>query len=96
MLGLVRNLRFLAYLSVIVGTIVVNEKVLRFEISVNDTPRVAEIDAIDELKQEQFDLPRSNCGFFGTQISLEIMLSILKDQMQLLLQRNIEDVFETV
>jgi hypothetical protein len=38
------------------NTIFVNKKVLRFEISVDDSSGVAEVDTIDQLEHEKFDL----------------------------------------
>lgn len=66
---------------------------MRLEIPMDNSSGVAEIDAIDELVQDKFDLSLSYCSFVGTQIFFEIMLGVLKNKMELFLERKVYDVF---
>ena len=61
----------------------------------DDSSGVAEVDAVDELVQNELDLPRSDGGLVGTQVFFEIVLSVFKHQVELLLHREVNDVPET-
>ena len=54
--------------------IFINQKVLRFKVSVDDSSRVTVIYSIDELEHEELNLVRSNGSLVLGHILLEIIV----------------------
>ena len=57
----------------------VDEEILGLEISVDDPPGVAVVDAIAELVEEELDLVLAHGVFVLTEVFLEVVLDELKD-----------------
>lgn len=57
--------QFLGYLNGGSSTIAVYKKVLWFEISVYDASRVTEVDSVDELIHDEFDLLGCDSSLIG-------------------------------
>ena len=77
------------------STISVDEEILRLEVTMDDTSGVAKVDAIDQLKHDQANLLLRNGVFVLREVLLEVMLSILEDQVQLLLVGKVKHVEKT-
>jgi hypothetical protein len=56
------------------GSLSVDEKILRFEVSVNDSAGVAVVDAVAELIKEEFDLVGGHGVFVLAQVFLHVVL----------------------
>ena len=61
------------------GTIAINEEILWFEVSVDDSSGVTEVDAIDELVHEQFDLLFGDGVLVLGEEAFEVMFGIFKN-----------------
>ncbi len=75
-------------------TIFVNEEILGFQISVNDSSRMAEINSIDQLEHKKFDLITRDIGWVKFQIFLEVIICELKNQMKLFFIGDVNDIHE--
>jgi hypothetical protein len=75
--------------------VLVDEEVLRFEVAVDDAARVAEVDAVDQLEHDQPDLVLSDRVLVHRQVFLEVALSELEHQVQLLLAGGVDHVHQT-
>jgi len=53
---------------------------------------VAEIDPIDELEHNESYLLLRDCVFVCAQVFFEVLLSILKDQLQLFFNWRVDDI----
>jgi len=58
----------------------------------NDPTRVAEIDSIDELKHKELNLMRGDGGFIVRQIFFKVIIGKLKDEMEFLFIRMINNL----
>ena len=69
---------------------VVDEEILRLEIAVEDSVRVAEVDALEELVHEGFDGDGRQCSSIslGVHVLLQILIHVFKDQHELVLGMN--------
>lgn len=76
-------------------SLTIDEKVLRFEVSVDDASGVAVVDAVDELEEEELDLVRGHGVLVLTQIFLHVVLHDFKDQVKLLLAGDVNHLFES-
>ena len=76
-----------------IDTWAVNENILGFEVSMNNSSWVAEIDPVDKLEHYEPYLLLRNGVFIRGQIFFEILLSILKHQMQLFFDWEVNNVY---
>ena len=60
-------------------TIFIDKKILRFEVSVNDSSGVAEVDTIDQLEHEELDLVIGDIGRVELEIFFEIVVGEFKN-----------------
>jgi hypothetical protein len=69
---------------------VVDEEILRLEIAVEDSVRVAEVDALEELVHEGFDGDGGQCSSIslGIHVLLQVLIHIFEDQHELVLGMN--------
>lgn len=75
-------------------TIFVNEKILRFQISVDDSSRMAEVNSVDQLEHKKFDLIAGDVRWVKLEIFFKVIIGELKDQVKLFVIRNVNDVHE--
>jgi hypothetical protein len=69
---------------------VVDEEILRLEIAVEDSVRVAEVDALEELVHEGFDGDGGQCSSISLSVHvlLQILIHVFEDQHELVLSVN--------
>lgn len=60
----------------------------------DDSSGVAEVDAIDELEHEEFDLITGDVGRVDFEIFFEIIVGKLKDEVELFFGRAVNDIHE--
>ena len=75
--------------------VLVDQKVLRLEVAVDDAAGVAEIDAVDQLEHNEADLVLRDRVFVLREVFFEVVLRVLEHQVQLLLAGQVDDVHET-
>jgi hypothetical protein len=71
-----------------------DKDILWLKVSMEDSLRVAVINAIYELVHKLFDLKLGEHTFLRVEILLEVILSILKDQVQSIVLHIVKDLFE--
>lgn len=59
----------------------IDEEVLRFKVSVDDSARVAIVDSIAKLIKEEFDLIGGHCVFVFAQIFFHVIFHEFKYQV---------------
>lgn len=60
----------------------------------DDAPRVAEVDAVDELEHDEPDLLLGDRVLVQGEVFLEVVFGEFKDQMQLLLAGSVDHVHQ--
>lgn len=73
-------------------TMLINEQILRFEVSVYDSPRMAVVEPIDDLKHEKFNVVRRQTVLVLREVLLQVVVHILEDQLKLFFRRNIDNL----
>lgn len=77
-----------------IDTIFVNQKILGLKVSVNNSPGMAEIDAIYKLEHEEFDLVTGDVGRVEFKVFFQIIVGKFKNQMKLFLAWAVNDIHE--
>lgn len=62
----------------------------------DDSPGMTEVDSVDELEHEQFDLISCNIRGVEFEVFFQIIVSELKYQLKLLIVGNINNIHEAV
>jgi hypothetical protein len=63
------------------GSLPVNEKILRFQVSMHDSAGMAVVDAVAELVEEELDLVGGHGMFVLTQVFLHVVVDEFKNQV---------------
>ena len=66
------------------------------EVSVNNSSGVTEVDSVDQLEHEQLDLVRVDGLAVHLEIFFQVIISKLKNKVELLLIWTVNDVHEAV
>lgn len=66
------------------------------QVSVNNSSGVTKVDSVDQLEHEQLDLIRVDGLTVHLEIFFQVIISELKDKMELLLIWTVNDIHEAV